>query len=517
MVKIFVPQDMTSKAMGADRVASAISHMSVSHNADTQIVRNGSRGMFWLEPLVEVETEQGRVGFGPVTTDQLNESFFNALMHADLNHPLCVGLTEEIPYLKQQQRFSFARAGLDDPLSLDFYQRTGGFEGLRNAIAMSGQTIVDEIKESGLRGRGGAAFPTGIKWQTVHDVGADAGQTKYIVCNADEGDSGTFADRLAMEADPYQLIEGMTIAALAVGAEQGYIYLRSEYPEAHRILNAAIELAETAGFLGSNILGSGRTFNLEVRLGAKAYICGEETALLESLEGKRGMVRAKPPLPAIKGLFGQPTIVNNVLTLAAVPFILREGAKAYADVGYGRSRGTLAFQLAGNIKRGGLVELGFGTSLKTLLEEFGGGTYSGRAMRAVQVGGPLGAYLPDSLWDLPLDYEAFAEKQAVLGHGGVVVFDEQVDMSAQARFSMEFCVAESCGKCTPCRIGSTRGVEVIDRIRANESREANLELLEDLCETMVDGSLCAMGGMTPFPVMSAVRHFPEDFAGESSL
>lgn len=514
MAKIFIPQDMTSKALGADSLVALISGLACSTGQEVEIVRNGSRGLFWLEPLVEIETPSGRVGFGPVTIDQVDQSFVSALLNADVSHPLSLGLTEEIPYLKEQQRFSFARAGLNDPLSLAFYKSTGGFVGLQQALHLSGQQIVDEIKESGLRGRGGAAFPTGIKWQTVHDVDADPGQMKYIVCNADEGDSGTFADRLAMEADPYQLIEGMTIAALAVGAEQGYIYLRSEYPEAHRILNAAIEIAEKDGFLGSNICGSGKCFNLEVRLGAKAYICGEETALLESLEGKRGMVRAKPPLPAIKGLFGQPTIVNNVLTLAAVPFILREGAKAYADVGFGRSRGTLAFQLAGNIKRGGLVELGFGPSLKTLLDDFGGGTFTGRPMRAVQVGGPLGAYLPQSQWDTPLDYESFAAKQAVLGHGGIVVFDDQVDMLQQARFSMEFCVAESCGKCTPCRIGSTRGVEVIDRIQQNQSRAENLALLEDLCETMVDGSLCAMGGMTPFPVMSAVRHFPEDFAKE---
>ena len=516
MVKCFVPQDMTAKAMGADQAADFIKNAVKQSGAQVELVRNGSRGLFWLEPLVEVETESGRIGFGPVTFDKLDRTLIDAFLTADQSHPLCVGLVEEIPYLKNQQRFSFARAGLDDPLSLAFYQSTGGYVGLRNALAMSGQAIVDQVKESGLRGRGGAAFPTGIKWQTVHDVAADEGETKYIVCNADEGDSGTFADRLAMEADPYQLIEGMTIAAIAVGAEQGYIYLRSEYPEAHRILNAAISIAEQANLLGDNILDSGRRFHLEVRLGAKAYICGEETALLESLEGKRGMVRAKPPLPAIKGLFGQPTIVNNVLTLAAVPFILREGAASYAEVGFGRSRGTLAFQLAGNIKRGGLVELGFGPSLKSLLDDFGGGTYTGRPMRAVQVGGPLGAYLPESQWDTPLDYESFAAKQAVLGHGGVVVFDDQVDMSEQARFSMEFCVAESCGKCTPCRIGSTRGVEVIDRIRANENRAANLDLLEELCETMVDGSLCAMGGMTPFPVMSAVRHFPEDFAAEGS-
>lgn len=511
MVKVYVPQDTTSKALGADEVAFAIESYAAQQGVSIELVRNGSRGMFWLETLVEVDTATGRVAYGPVMPEDIDGLLAAGLLQGSDQHALCLGLTESIPYLAKQQRFSFARAGMDDPLSLDYYTANGGFEGLTKALAMNGQAIVDEVKNSGLRGRGGAAFPTGIKWQTVHDAPADEGETKYIVCNADEGDSGTFADRLAMEADPYQLIEGMTIAGLAVGAECGFIYLRSEYPEAHRILNAAIERAERAGYLGDNILQSGRRFVLEVRLAAKAYICGEETALLESLEGKRGMVRVKPPLPAIKGLWGQPTIVNNVLTFVAVPFIVREGASAYADVGYGRSRGTLPFQLAGNIKCGGLVELGFGVTLRELMNDFGGGTFSGRPMRAVQVGGPLGAYLPESQWDTPLDYESFAAIQGVLGHGGVVVFDDTVDMSEQARFSMEFCVAESCGKCTPCRIGSTRGVEVIDRIRANESRQANIALLEDLCETMVDGSLCAMGGMTPFPVMSALRHFGEDF------
>ncbi len=511
MVKVYVPQDTTSKALGADEIAFAIESYAAQQGIGIELVRNGSRGMFWLETLVEVETDAGRVAFGPVMPEDVDGLLAAGLLHGNEQHALFLGLTESIPYLAKQQRFSFARAGMDDPLSLDYYTANGGFEGLTKALAMNGQAIVDEVKNSGLRGRGGAAFPTGIKWQTVHDAPADEGETKYIVCNADEGDSGTFADRLAMEADPYQLIEGMVIAGLAVGAECGFIYLRSEYPEAHRILNDAIARAERAGYLGDNILQSGRRFVLEVRLAAKAYICGEETALLESLEGKRGMVRVKPPLPAIKGLWGQPTIVNNVLTFVAVPFILREGASAYADVGYGRSRGTLPFQLAGNIQRGGLVELGFGTTLRELMNDFGGGTFSGRPMRAVQVGGPLGAYLPEAQWDTPLDYESFAAIQGVLGHGGVVVFDDTVDMSEQARFSMEFCVAESCGKCTPCRIGSTRGVEVIDRIRANESRQANIALLEDLCETMVDGSLCAMGGMTPFPVMSALRHFGEDF------
>ena len=515
MVKVYVPQDSTAKALGADAVAAAIQIFAATRGVELELVRNGSRGIFWLEPLVEIETANGRVAYGPVMPEQIDALLSDGLLDANHASPLYLGMTDEIPYLKRQQRFTFARAGLADPVSLDAYKALGGYLGLEKALTLSGQAIVDEVKTSGLRGRGGAAFPTGIKWQTVHDARASENSTKYIVCNADEGDSGTFADRLAMEADPYQLIEGMTIAGLAVGAEQGYIYLRSEYPDAHRILNAAISCAEQAGYLGENICDSGHTFNLEVRLGAKAYICGEETSLLESLEGKRGMVRAKPPLPAIVGLFGQPTIVNNVLTLAAVPFILAQGAQAYADVGFGRSRGTLAFQLAGNIKRGGLVEVAFGMSLKELLEDFGAGTFTGRPMRAVQVGGPLGAYLPESQWDTPLDYESFAAQQAVLGHGGVVVFDDSVDMSEQARFSMEFCAAESCGKCTPCRIGSTRGVEVIDRIRANQNRDANLELLQDLCETMVDGSLCAMGGMTPFPVMSAVRYFGEDFVKQT--
>ncbi len=398
------------------------------------------------------------------------------------------------------------------PVCIDNYQALDGFTGLKQALTMTPQQIVDQVKDSGLRGRGGAAFPAGIKWQTVHDAGTSDSQ-KYIVCNADEGDSGTFADRLLMESDPYQLIEGMVIAGLAVGATQGYIYLRSEYPVAHKLLNIAIEKAIEANLLGENIAQSGKTFHLEVRLGAGAYICGEETSLLESLEGKRGMVRAKPPLPAIEGLFGQPTVVNNVLTLAAVSTILAQGAEAYQNYGMGRSRGTLAIQLAGNIKQGGLIELAFGVTLREVVEDYGRGTHSGRPIRAIQVGGPLGAFLPESQWDTPLDYEAFAAIKAMVGHGGIVVFDDSADMAAQARFAMEFCVEESCGKCTPCRIGSVRGVEVIDRIVANQDRDNNMILLHDLCDTMEQGSLCAMGGMTPFPVRSALTHFGQDFTG----
>jgi formate dehydrogenase iron-sulfur subunit len=513
-IKVFIPRDTTTLALGGDKVARLITEAAQadSSNTNIEIVRNGSRGLFWLEPMVEVETSAGRVAYGPVNASDVEGLVAAGLFAGDQSHKLSLGQPEEIPYLKKQQRLTFARAGVTDPVSVSDYQAHDGFKGLLKALAVTEQEIVDEVKASGLRGRGGAAFPTGIKWQTVLDC---QGAQKYIVCNADEGDSGTFADRMVMEADPLMLIEGMTIAGLAVGADQGYIYLRQEYPIAHEIMNEAITNAYEAGFLGDNIQGSGKNFHMEVRLGAAAYICGEETSLLESLEGKRGLVRAKPPLPAIEGLFGKPTIVNNVLSLAAVPFIMAEGGQAYADYGMGRSRGTLPFQLAGNLNQGGLVELAFGTTLKQLLEEFGAGTASGRPMKAIQVGGPLGAYLPEEQWDTELDYEAFSAVGAVLGHGGIVVFDDTVDMSEQARFSMEFCVAESCGKCTPCRIGSTRGVEVIDKIRDGVNVDSNLELLNDLCDTMLDGSLCAMGGMTPFPVQSALKYFPEDIALKS--
>ena len=506
-VRVFVPGDSTACALGADQVAAALVEQARSRGLDIDLVRNGSRGLFWLEPLIEIETTAGRIAYGPVSVADVAELFDRDLL-AGGEHPLALGPTEQIPYLQQQTRVNFARAGVIDPLNIDDYRRTGGFAGLDRALALSGQEIVAAIKTSGLRGRGGAAFPAGIKWQTVLDTAADQ---KYIVCNADEGDSGTFADRLLLEADPLQLVEGMTIAGLAVGATRGYIYVRSEYPRAFAVLRAAIALAREDGYLGPDVCGSGRTFELEARLGAGAYICGEETSLLESLEGRRGLVRAKPPLPAIQGLFGKPTVINNVLTLASVAAILARGADWYRGLGCGRSLGTLPMQLAGNIKRGGVVELPFGMSLRALIEDFGGGTASGRPVRAVQVGGPLGAYLSADELDLPLDYEAFAAQRAMLGHGGVVVFDDSVDMAEQARFAMEFCVAESCGKCTPCRIGSVRGVEVIDRIRADTQRADNLLLLKELCDTMEYGSLCAMGGLTPMPVRSAVEKFPEDF------
>ncbi len=506
-IRVFVPRDSSALSVGAEAVARTIAAEAAMRGVAVTLVRNGSRGLYWLEPMVEVATPAGRVAYGPVTPADV-PGLFDAGFLQGKPHALALGLTEEMAWLKKQERLTFARVGITDPVSVEDYVAHDGYRGLRNALAMTGAGIVDVVTQSGLRGRGGAAFPTGIKWKTV--LGTTAGQ-KYVVCNADEGDSGTFSDRMIMEGDPLVLVEGMTIAGVAVGATMGYIYVRSEYPHAFQALNEAIAAAYAAGYLGANILGSGKRFDLEARLGAGAYICGEETALLESLEGKRGMVRFKPPLPAIEGLFGKPTVINNVISLASVPIILDKGGDYYRDYGLGRSRGTLPIQLAGNIRHGGLVEKAFGVTLRELLYDFGGGSRSGRPIRAVQVGGPLGAYLPESQFDTPIDYEAFVAISAMLGHGGIVAFDDTVDLARMARYAMEFCAIESCGKCTPCRIGSTRGVEVIDRIIAGRDREAGVDLIRDLCDTMLNGSLCALGGMTPYPVLSALNHFPEDF------
>jgi formate dehydrogenase iron-sulfur subunit len=506
-VTVYVPRDAAALSLGAGEVADAIAKEAAARGIDLRLVRNGSRGAFHLEPLVEVVTPKGRVGYGPATATDV-PGLFAADFLSGGQHPLALGIVDEIPWFATQQRLTFARVGIVDPTSVADYVANNGYQGLRRALAMTQAEIVQAILDSGLRGRGGAAFPTGIKWKTVLEQPA---AQKYITCNADEGDSGTFSDRMLMEGDPLALVEGMTIAGLAVGANQGYIYLRAEYPHAYRALNEAIAAAYQARYLGNDVMGSGKRFDLEVRMGAGAYVCGEETSMLESLEGKRGEIRVRPPLPAIKGLFGQPTIVNNVMTLGTVPVILHQGAEFYKNFGQGKSRGTLPLQLAGNIKRGGLVERAFGVSLRELLYDYGGGSATGRPIRTVQVGGPLGAYIPAAQFDVAIDYEALASIGALLGHGGVVVFDDTVDMARMARYALEFCAVESCGKCTPCRIGSTRGVEVIDRILGGVETERNLRQLEELCEVMLQGSLCGLGGMTPFPVTSALKHFREDF------
>ena len=497
-----ISDDALARALGADELAQAFAQK--GH----EVHRTSSWGMHWLEPLVEIDGN----GFGPATPDDVE-----AIL--DGSSDKAIGRIEDHPFLAGQQRLTFARAGKTRPLNLADYEATGGWAGLRRARQIGAAQIVEEVTASGLRGRGGAGFPAGIKWKTVAGT---PGEQKYIVCNADEGDSGTFADRMVMEGDPFALIEGMAIAGEAVGATKGYIYVRSEYPDSIRKLNDAIALS-------ASIVAP---FDCEVRVGAGAYVCGEETSLLNSLEGKRGEVRAKPPLPAIQGLFGRPTVVNNVLTLAAVPHILAEGGSAlYGGLGIERSKGTMPIQLAGNIKHGGLYETAFGITLRELIYDIGGGTESGRPVKAVQVGGPLGAYIHPDEFDIKFDYEAYTAADALIGHGGITVFDDTADMAAMARFAMEFCAVESCGKCTPCRIGSVRGVEVIDRILAGgrpadsvelqpvihnapktgRLPEQEIALLTDLCETMKFGSLCALGGFTPYPVMSALKNWPEDF------
>jgi formate dehydrogenase iron-sulfur subunit len=512
-VRVYIPRDAGAVAVGADETARVLEIAARARSLDIAIVRTGSRGLYWLEPMVEVTTASGRVAYGPVTAADV-PGLLDAGLIAGGPHVLRVGPVDDIPWLKRQTRLTFARCGVVDPLSLEDYRAHGGGKGLDRALLLGPEAIVEEVVQSGLRGRGGAGFPTGIKWRTVAQTQSPQ---KYIVCNADEGDSGTFADRMLMEGDPFVLIEGMAIAGIATSATKGYIYIRSEYPHAIATMEAAIKAARFGGMIGARIAGSAFTFEIEVRAGAGAYVCGEETSLLESLEGKRGVVRAKPPLPAHKGLFGKPTVINNVLSLASVPVILSDGAGRYRDLGMGRSRGTMPIQLAGNVKRGGLFETAFGITLGELVDEIGGGTFTGRPVRAVQVGGPLGAYFPRGLFDTPFDYEAFAARDGLIGHGGIVVFDDTVDMARQVRFAMEFCAIESCGKCTPCRIGSTRGVETVDRIIAGEDRAKNLAVLADLCNTMKFGSLCALGGFTPYPVMSALTYFPEDFGAPTRL
>jgi formate dehydrogenase iron-sulfur subunit len=500
-MKIYLPLDSAAVALGADEIAHAIEKHAHAKGVAVTLVRNGSRGMVWLEPMVEVEGPKGRLAFGPMTLSDVPALF------GDLSaHPKALGLTEDLPWLKAQTRLTFARVGVIDPLSLDDYKAQGGLSGLTRALTMDKSAIVAEVTASGLRGRGGAGFPTGIKWKTVSEAVADR---KYIVCNADEGDSATFADRMLMEGDPFTLIEGMAIAGVACGATKGFVYIRSEYPVAVRVMQDAVAIAQAAGVLGASVLGSGHAFDMEVRVGAGAYVCGEETSLLNSLEGKRGVVRAKPPLPALQGFMGKPTVVNNVISLASIPVVFEKGAEFYKGFGLGRSRGTIPLQIAGNVKHGGLYEIAFGLTLGEIVDTIAGGTASGRPVKAVQVGGPLGAYFPRALFDTPFGYEEFAGKDGLIGHAGLTVFDDSADMLAQARFAMEFCAIESCGKCTPCRIGAVRGVETVDRIAKGDA--SAIPLLTDLCATMKAGSLCALGGFTPYPVLSALSHFPDDF------
>ena len=503
-IKIYIPKETSACSVGSDLIAEKINALTQEHK-HISIIRNGSWGAFWLEPFVEIEINGNRVGASYLNKDishltsieEFIDDFNNSKPHNIL----------EIDFIKQQTRLVFSRIGLDDPLDLNQYCNSGGYKGLEKSFEIGQQKTIDEIKKSGLNGRGGAAFPTAIKMQTVLD---QESKTKYVACNADEGDGGTFSDRLIMECDPYSLIEGMTIAAYSVGANHGYIYLRSEYPLAKYFLTGAIKILKSHNLLGKNILGKNFTFEIELRIGAGSYVCGEETAMMESIEGRRGLVRSKPPLPAIKGLFHQPTLINNVITLASMSVILLHGNEIFSQFGSGKSVGTMPYQLCGNIKQGGLIEVPFGITLNEMIYDFGAGTFNEKPVHAVQIGGPLGMYLPTNLLNTPLTIEALMDLKGSLGHGGVIVFDDSTNMALQAKFAMDFCAIESCGKCTPCRIGSVRGVELIDKIYNGTAVKADRILLEELCETMETTSLCAMGGMTPNPVRSIMKYFPNE-------
>jgi formate dehydrogenase iron-sulfur subunit len=479
-------------------VSNDVSAIAAGAKKGATVVRTSSRGAFFLEPLVEMDTSKGRVAWAHATDKDAAK-----IAAGKGATPL-----DQIPFLSNQTRFTFARAGLLDPLSIEAFRKLGGFRGLQKAIAMDPQKIIDEMKTSALRGRGGAAFPAGVKWQTTRDAPSDQ---KYVVANADEGDPGTYSDRMIMEGEPYRLIEGMAICARAVGATQGYIYARSEYPHAIRKLRSAIVRATEAGWLGHKIQGADFTFELEVFVGAGAYICGEETALLESLEGKRGMVRPKPPFPAVEGLHRKPTVVNNVITFATVPDILDRGGAWHASIGTEKSKGTMPLQLAGCVRQGGLVEVPFGVTLEAVIYEFGGGLPAGSRFKAVQVGGPLGSIFPEKLLKTPICFDEFAKAGGILGHGGIVVFDHETDMVELARHFMEFTAEESCGKCTPCRVGSTRAREILEQIRDGRGRPEDLETLKDLSDTMKMTSLCALGGLAPYPVLTALQYFPKEF------
>ena len=503
-IKIYIPKETSACSVGSDLIAEKITDLSQGYN-HIGIVRNGSWGAFWLEPFVEIEKDGNRTGVSYLNKETSHlltiEEFFDDFYNSQ---PFDI---QDIAFIKRQTRLVFSRIGLYDPLDLNQYRNSHGYKGLEKSFEIGQQQTIDEIKKSGLNGRGGAAFPTAIKMQTVFD---QESAIKYIACNADEGDGGTFSDRLIMECDPFSLIEGMTIAAYSVGANHGYIYLRSEYPLAKYFLTEAIKILKTKNLLGKNILGTNFTFDIELRIGAGSYVCGEETAMMESIEGKRGLVRSKPPLPAIKGLFNQPTLINNVITLASLSSILSFGTGIFSQYGSGKSIGTMPYQLCGNIKHGGLIEIPFGITLDEMIYDFGAGTFNDKPVHAVQIGGPLGIYLPANLLNTPLTVETLINLKGSLGHGGVIVFDDSTNMALQAKFAMDFCQKESCGKCTPCRIGSVRGVELIDKIYNKNAVYADRMLLEELCETLETTSLCAMGGMTPNPVRSIIKYFPNE-------
>ena len=436
------------------------------------------------------------------------------LMYKDPETGEVVHDWHEIGFYKQQTRIALRNVGVIDPESIDAALARGAYEAARTALtSMTPDEIISVVSESGVRGRGGAGFPTGTKWKFARQ---SPGAEKYIICNGDEGDPGAFMDASIMDGDPHAVIEGLLIGGYAIGAHDGYIYVRAEYPLAVRRLTKAIAEAEERGYLGDDVFGTGWRFHLDLKLGAGAFVCGEETALIASIEGKRGMPRTRPPYPAVSGLWGKPTNINNVETLSNIPWIIAHGAGAYSALGAETSRGTKAFSLAGKIVNGGLAEVPMGSTLRYLIFDVGGGIKDGRAFKAVQLGGPSGGCLPASLLETTIDYESLAATGAIVGSGGMVVVDDQTCMVDLARFFLDFTQKESCGKCVPCRLGTKRMLEILDRIREGDGREGDIETLEELSHYIIDGTLCALGGTAPNPVLTTIKYFRDEYEAHVS-
>ena len=498
-------------AAGGQRVYDTLKARLNDHGLkNVELRRTGCMGMCYSEVLVEVFPPQGRrVFYRNVTPEQVQRIVEEHLIGGKPVSEWVMPADEIDNLLSKQRRIVLRNCGIIDPESIDDYLEAGGYKAMEMVLhSMSPQEVIDEVTRSGLRGRGGAGFPTGVKWGFARK---SPGSQKYVICNADEGDPGAFMDRSVLESDPHSIIEGMLIAGYAIGASESYIYVRAEYPLAVKRLEIALAQAREKGFIGDGILGSDFDFNISIRQGAGAFVCGEETALMMSIEGRRGMPNFRPPFPAESGLWGKPTNINNVETLANVPWIILNGANAFNAHGTEKSKGTKVFALAGKIARGGLIEVPMGISLKEIVFDIGGGTSKGLDFKAVQIGGPSGGVIPASLAETPVDYESITQTGAIMGSGGLIVMDESACMVDVAKFFLNFTQDESCGKCTFCRIGTLRMLEVLDRISKGEGKEEDIERLEELAQGVKKASLCGLGQTAPNPVLTTLKYFRGEY------
>jgi NADH-quinone oxidoreductase subunit F len=518
--RILIGMGTCGIAAGAEDILKALDKELVKANIQAHIVQVGCIGLCYAEPLIEIaKPGMPSVFYGNLTPELIPEIVGDYLVGGNPRPDLALGTRGEgtvegiprffdLPVMKPQVRIILRNCGSIDPTNIRHYIANGGYEGLNKALNMKPQEVIDEIKKSGVRGRGGAGFPTGTKWQFCHDA---PGTTKYIVCNADEGDPGAFMNRSLLEGDPHSVLEGMVIGAYAIGAQEGYIYARAEYPLAIERLRLALKQMEECGFLGKKIMGSGFSFHLKIKEGAGAFVCGEETALMASIEGKRGMPRPRPPFPAQAGLWGKPTNINNVETWGNVSLILQKGVDWYIKYGAEKSKGTKTFSLAGKVVRTGLIEVPLGITLREIIYGVGGGILGGKAFKAVQTGGPSGGCLSASLLDSPVDYESLAAAGSIMGSGGMVVMDEDNCMVDVARYFLTFTQLESCGKCIPCRWGTKQMLDILNDITNGKGRPGDIELLQELAQAIKDGSLCGLGQTAPNPVLSTIRYFRDEY------